>query len=120
MKKSILYILCILISNVAISQQSKNISGKVYDAFTKEAIQGAVIADAKNKIITKENGSFSRKNTRTICWHWIFNCTNLNTFKVDQAIRIIIFGIEDAIRSFSTNLDCSKSNGSYQVDVFFQ
>jgi hypothetical protein len=59
MKKSILYILCILISNVAISQQGKNITGKVYDAFTKEAIQGAVIADANTKIATKENGSFS-------------------------------------------------------------
>ena len=65
MKKSILYILCILISNVAISQQGKNISGKVYDAFTKEAIQGAVIADAKNKITTKENGSFSITTNET-------------------------------------------------------
>ena len=58
MKKLILYILCILISNVAISQQGKNITGKVYDAFTKEAIPGAVIADTKTKIATKENGSF--------------------------------------------------------------
>ena len=65
MKKSILYILCILISNVAISQQGKNISGKVYDAFTKEAIQGAVIADAKNKITTKENGSFTITTNET-------------------------------------------------------
>jgi uncharacterized membrane protein len=66
MKKSILYILCILISNVAISQQSKNISGKVYDAYTKEAIQGAVITDAKTKITTKENGSFSMASSEPI------------------------------------------------------
>ena len=65
MKKSILYILCILISNVAISQQVKNITGKVYDAFTKEAIQGAVIADTKTKIATKENGSFTITTNET-------------------------------------------------------
>ncbi len=41
------------------SQQGKNISGKVYDAYTKEAIQGAIIADSKTKIATKGNGSFN-------------------------------------------------------------
>jgi outer membrane receptor protein involved in Fe transport len=59
MKKLISYILCIVLSNTLFAQQNKSLTGKVYDIYTKEAIQGAVVSDAKNKTTTKENGSFN-------------------------------------------------------------
>ncbi len=59
MKKAILYILFLLVSHFAFSQQGKTISGKVYDAITKEPIQGAIISGSKTKTTSSENGSFS-------------------------------------------------------------
>jgi len=59
MRYKIIFIIQVIITNAAFAQQNKQISGKVFDAFTKESIIGAVIADSKSTVTTKENGSFS-------------------------------------------------------------
>lgn len=45
------------------SQINNLVSGKVFDAITKEPIQGAVFSAVSNKTISKENGSFSFQAT---------------------------------------------------------
>jgi len=47
-----------MLSAIGHSQLNSFISGKVFDAITKEPIQGAVVSAVSNKTISKENGSF--------------------------------------------------------------
>jgi len=52
-----------MLSVIGYSQLNSFISGKVFDAITKEPIQGAVVSTVSNKTISKENGSFSFQAT---------------------------------------------------------
>jgi iron complex outermembrane recepter protein len=52
-----------MLSAIGHSQLNSFISGKVFDAITKEPIQGAVVSAVSNKTISKENGSFSFQAT---------------------------------------------------------
>ena len=52
-----------MLSAIGHSQLNSFISGKVFDAITKEPIQGAVVSAVSNKTISKENGSFNFQAT---------------------------------------------------------
>jgi len=84
MKKYFLYVALILISNISKGQGFKNLQGKVFDTYTKEAIQGAVVSDGKSKTTTKENGSF-----------------NLNT--TDSKITVTAVGYETKLITITSN-----------------
>jgi len=63
MKKLVFVICLFILSVIGHSQLNSFISGKVFDAITKEPIQGAVVSAVSNKTISKENGSFSFQAT---------------------------------------------------------
>ncbi|MEI6584685.1 MAG: TonB-dependent receptor [Sediminibacterium sp.] len=62
--KKVVFVICLfMLSAIGHSQLNSFISGKVFDAITKEPIQGAVVSAVSNKTISKENGSFSFQAT---------------------------------------------------------
>jgi outer membrane receptor protein involved in Fe transport len=64
MKKIFLLSTIVLSLITSYSQQAITLTGKVFDAISKEPIQGAVISDSKNNCVTTDaNGKFSINTT---------------------------------------------------------
>lgn len=66
MKRTIYFLFLFLIAGTSWSQTTTLISGKVFDAISKEAVAGAVITDAsQHTAIADANGKFSIKTAST-------------------------------------------------------